>query len=184
MKRDPYAVVGEAMRFAQMRAAAAKLSSGEWRVFNAVLWFTASWSKLTDRVTVDEIARRAGISHRHTTRCLAKLAEDEVVFYQPSRGRGRLGIVGLLPVDNSCGQPVEVEIKQDRLDEKTGQIPGLSAVKQDIQGGLQPRRFTENKTERPLKEVFHNDEGRRLANLDAVRSLKADLEQLARKKSV
>jgi hypothetical protein len=85
------------MRQAIARAAAAKLSDGDRRTFEAVLALVASYSRLWDRVYVDQVARAAGLSERHARTCLARLGALEVIVWKPGRGRGVKSRLGLSP---------------------------------------------------------------------------------------
>jgi hypothetical protein len=99
--RDQYAVVGTAMRASIERAIAAGGLNRLARVYLAVLYLTASYSRLTDRVFVAQIAvvaRIAGdVDERHTRRALSKLARLGVIGWEPSRGRKSASWVSLTP---------------------------------------------------------------------------------------
>lgn len=95
------------MRQAADRANGAKLTNGERRVFASVLALVASWSRLTDWIYVGEVAEHARLSERHTRDCLRRLAELEIITWEPRRGRGvrsRLGLPPAAPTPPSAGK--------------------------------------------------------------------------------
>jgi hypothetical protein len=105
--RDLMVDVGPAMRATIDRAVAAGITGRQWRVLGALLWWTASYSRLVDDVTHEQIAEHAGIdittkSWRKTVaRELRALAAAGVIVYVPGRGAGNASTVGVTPVDNT-----------------------------------------------------------------------------------
>ena len=63
------------------------------------------WSKLTDHLSLSEIAAGAQCSERQARRSLAKLADLGIIIHTPGLGAGNLTLVGLPPAEKS-GQPV------------------------------------------------------------------------------
>src|SRR4051794_9104595 len=90
--RDQYTDVGRAFR-ASIASALEHVRHRETRVLLAVYWLTASYSRLTDRVYLAQIADVAripgdneGNGYRHTRRALSALHQAGVVFWQGTRG--------------------------------------------------------------------------------------------------
>jgi hypothetical protein len=96
-QRVSFALAGRAHRQAHARAREAGLSFGEWRVLDAVLDMTTTYSKLVDEVARTEVARRAGLSPDRTAKALAKLSGLGIVFYRAGLGAGNLSIVAVPP---------------------------------------------------------------------------------------
>jgi phage replication O-like protein O len=87
-ERDEYAVVGRAHRAALERAAALdpRLKGREWATLAAVLGLTAAYSRLSDRVYADDVARLAGLNERTVRQALKTLSERGVIVWRPRRG--------------------------------------------------------------------------------------------------
>lgn len=112
--RDRYAEVGEAMRVTLAAATRAepKLGINDWRVLSAVLFHTASWSRLEDDTTINQVAIAAfdgalddagitdGWRRRRAAESLNTLARAGVITYRARKGPGarvRIGLVGRRP---------------------------------------------------------------------------------------
>jgi hypothetical protein len=101
--RDDYCDAGAALR-ASIEPALEHIRSRETRVLLAVYWLTASYSRLTDRVYLAQVAAVARISgdseanrYRHTRRALNVWARRGVIRWVPARGRGRQSCLSLSP---------------------------------------------------------------------------------------
>lgn len=155
--RDPYAVVGSAMRDAIARAACADLSALDWRVFGAILAHTASYSRLEDTGTHEQIATLAGLDstsasdRRRLRRSLRRLADNDVIAYEAGRGRpsvagegrSRRTIVGL-----KRGLPASSIRTQKRGQGATGKEDNWGPEKRTTgTPPVIPRRFSEKRTE-------------------------------------
>jgi RIO-like serine/threonine protein kinase len=94
--RVPYPIAGAAMRAAGNRACAlgGKLNGRDWRVLNAVLQCTASYSKLEDWVNHRMLHEASGVERRYISTALNKLAALGVIEYKAGRG-GRYSTVRL-----------------------------------------------------------------------------------------
>ena len=84
--RARYAEVGEALRLAIDRAIALDLPASGWRVVAAVVSLVASYSRLSDRVYVSQIASRASLSERRTREWLKRLDAAGVLSVDLRRG--------------------------------------------------------------------------------------------------
>jgi hypothetical protein len=115
--RDPYAEVGRAMRDAIDKATEHDLADGDWRVLVAVLAEVSSYSRLEDRVFVEAIASRAGLTPRWTRDRLAHLAELGILVVDlrkggsGSRPRSTVG----LPQPEPLALPFEDESQEEPL---------------------------------------------------------------------
>src|SRR5438128_2549671 len=107
-ERAPYAVVGAAQRAAITKATKTtpKLRMRDMWVLNAIFAMVTSYSRLSDRVTQEQLAGAAGIGGSPATqrtevkRALARLRDAGIIEYEAARGRGRASVVGLPP---ACG---------------------------------------------------------------------------------
>lgn len=119
-ERDAFADVGRAMRQSVGRAASADLSNGARRTHAAVFALVSSYSRLTDRVYVYEIAHAACLSERQTRTCLDQLAELGIIVWRPGRGRSVQSVLGLPPAPEtgSSGLPVSHSSMNGGADEK------------------------------------------------------------------
>jgi hypothetical protein len=73
-----------------------RVTERDLRVLHGVLFLTASYSKLTDRTFVNQIAHAAGVPDPDNTRkSLRKLARLGVIVWKPGRGAGKSSLVGL-----------------------------------------------------------------------------------------
>jgi hypothetical protein len=99
--RDPFADVGRELRRSIERAIAAGGLNRLARVYLAIVYLTAAYSRFGDRVFVAQIAEVAQIAgdsdYRHLRRELAKLARHGVISWEAGRGRGKSSWVGLMP---------------------------------------------------------------------------------------
>ncbi len=120
--RDSYRDVGESTRAVLQAAATAEppLRPREWRVLSAVLQVTATWSRLQDRVTHEQLAPLCGLDkptdRRDLARELRSLATRGLIVYEPGVSlpgeRRRPSTVGLPPVEihqvSDVSPPVEI----------------------------------------------------------------------------
>jgi hypothetical protein len=113
--RDPLVEVGEAQRQTLRRAnhASPPLRPRQLRVLNAVVSLTATWSRLSDRISTSAVADEAGLftkdgpDSKLAGRELGGLAKLGLIVYQPGSGRpsdnGRglshLSFIGLPPAE-------------------------------------------------------------------------------------
>ena len=69
MTREPYPVVGEAMRKSIELAIASNITKADWKVLAAVHYAVTSWSRLEDRASLAQIALAMGdVEHRLVVR--------------------------------------------------------------------------------------------------------------------
>lgn len=101
------------------------VSKGDLAVLLAVVNLVGTWSRTSDRLSRAQIAASARVSPKTVTRALAKWAALGVLHYEPSRGRGRLGMVSLL--DPETGQN-ETEIGSRTLTRTRGSSPKEEVV--------------------------------------------------------
>lgn len=116
-RRDSYAAVGETTRAVLKRAnclvgqqikrsdgTMARFGEAHYRVLNAVVAFTATYSLFDDAVALSQIAEFARFSPRWTAVLLTDLQALGLITYTPGRGRpaiknlpvaARLSVVGL-----------------------------------------------------------------------------------------
>jgi hypothetical protein len=102
-RRDAYADVGAAIRQASARAAELRASAKCYRALLGVIEAVSSWSRLEDRIAVyknettagESIAERQNLDNTDAGKALRWLAENGVIVYEPTRGRGRRSLVGL-----------------------------------------------------------------------------------------
>jgi hypothetical protein len=90
------------MRAALRDAAVCRWTLLERRVLEAVISFTAGYSRLSDRVAIAELARMvfctatpSGWERDRVGLALRRLAALEIVVYEPGRGRSSMPLVGL-----------------------------------------------------------------------------------------
>ncbi len=67
------------------------LRLAEWKVFNAVLHQTTTWSRHDDVLSVATIGQVARLSDRHVRAALVSLRERGMIIYEAQRGRPRAG---------------------------------------------------------------------------------------------
>lgn len=96
--RVMYREAGEAQRAAVERAmkVADKLKSRDWRVLVAVLNVTSSWSRLTDTVTLEQLADTVGLTKPRVSESLNRLAREGVIGWQSNRSPQGLSKVWLM----------------------------------------------------------------------------------------
>lgn len=86
--RATYADVGRAVRGAHARAVASgDMTSADWRVLCTVIAMVASWSRLTDTMTAEQVAQQAGLHPRTAKRALAHLVDLGVLERLSTGGR-------------------------------------------------------------------------------------------------
>ena len=93
--RASYAAAAEPARAAFRKARKLGCTLEEHVALDAVVSFTALYSKLGDYVSVAQIAEAAGLHPKNAASALARLAAKEVIQYRPGSGRGNLSWVGL-----------------------------------------------------------------------------------------
>jgi DNA-binding transcriptional ArsR family regulator len=104
--RVAYRRAGAAQRAASRRANDAPgLRQADRRLLDAVFAYTTTYSKLTDHVSVTQLAEAAGLSERQVRRSLRRLREVGVIEHVPGRGRGRLTVVGVPEADAKADRP-------------------------------------------------------------------------------
>lgn len=112
-QRDAYADVGRATRESWAAAVAAGCTSAELALLGAVHTWTSTWSRMSDHVSLPQLARVAGlwsgegecprdVRRRVSTR-LARLADVGAIEYTPGgrAGQGSMSIIGL-PQPDGC----------------------------------------------------------------------------------
>lgn len=134
--RDPYAEVGAATRAAltAARTAAEPLTRTEWQVLCVLLEATSTWSRLTEHLTVREIAAaRYGVDPddatraqtNKTTAALRSLAAKGVIVYKPSPRPGGAHRIGLRAATGPGTRPRPHSGRGPRPD--SGRGPGSHA---------------------------------------------------------
>jgi hypothetical protein len=104
--RDDIVEVHRSLRALLRRLRDERLTVMERRVLDGVIELTVTWCRLSDRVTVGQVADAAGIERERTVReILARLADRGLIVWIPTRGRpGRTGtrgsLVGLVPASD------------------------------------------------------------------------------------
>ena len=93
--RDSYALAGAAMRQAIQRANTTQLTNAQHKVFGAVIALTASYSRLSDNVFVDDIRRVAKVSDKTARTALSRLAAEGIIVWKPQRGHGMASTLSL-----------------------------------------------------------------------------------------
>ena len=160
--RVAYRVAGEAHRQALARARDADLTLGDLKVFQAVLAATVSYSKLSDRLPLDQIETASGCSARQTGRSLAKLARRGIIGYRPGRGRGVVGVVGVPPAEESGQIAVHfspAKSGQDATEKWPDQAPKSGQIEHEkVATHTRARKSPRSKPreETPRREEIHH----------------------------
>jgi hypothetical protein len=107
--RISYREAGAAQRAAWDRAMAAEIPTAkgtrpvncmELRALNAVLHFTTTYSRLTDRRSVKQIAEVAGCNAKTISRALKVLNNAGIAYYTPGgKGQGHVSTIGVPPAE-------------------------------------------------------------------------------------
>lgn len=104
-RRTAYKIAASAGRETLERAAQAvpPLGRGEWKVLVAVIAFTALYSKVRDRVYVSQLRDFCGLTgSSYVGKILGKLADRQLIRYEPGIGTGKPSTIGLLsPTESS-----------------------------------------------------------------------------------
>ena len=90
-KRAPYREAGIAYRDAVRRICAADLSDAQRVVGMVIVGEVTSWSRLTDRVRVEDIQARTGYSRRTVQMAIAALVAQGVIERVPAKNGRRFG---------------------------------------------------------------------------------------------
>lgn len=138
--RVPYRVAGEAQRAANERAREHDLSAGDLAVLAAVLDQTTSYSKLDDHVRVADLAGLAGLSVRQTQRALHRLAQADILVYQPGNGAGRLSYLAVPEADDDWRRTSS----QGAREKGDTQVSTFSRAKGDISDHKSEERVTDS----------------------------------------
>jgi hypothetical protein len=102
-ERVPYVEAGKAHRLALKRAISIERTTrSDWKVLSAALALTASYSKLTDRVGVAQVAAFAGVNER-TRGSLKKWSEAGVLVWHPKQGGRGINSTLSLPQPGASG---------------------------------------------------------------------------------
>jgi hypothetical protein len=72
-------------------------SAGDLALLLAVIDRVASWSRLIDRMRLDDLETDTGLTRDGLKRALRRNVGAGVLVYEPARGRGHVGLVGLPP---------------------------------------------------------------------------------------
>jgi hypothetical protein len=158
--RVEFIVANDAGRSAVAKVLASQVTPRQLRVFLVVLDQTAHWSKLSDRITLAQLAEKAGIAGKNQRDTEKRVADDlrrldqlGVLHYIPGgRARGVASVVSIPPV-----RGVEID-------------PGMQAfrgVETDLLPGSKPtpkHAFRGVGTDPPPKERLpsKSTKGRRL----------------------
>lgn len=169
--RDPYVDVGRALR-SSIASFLEGTRDRRTRVFLAVLYLTASYSRITDRVYVAQIAELAAIpgdtaadGYRHTRRALKELHDHGSIVWASSRGRGKQSSVSLIVQGEKTGPLLAMVSEQ-----KTGPVrdakPGRSELEKPGQLELENRAAsgppTEKRSEKMFRASSYDDEFEKL----------------------
>jgi hypothetical protein len=135
--RVAYIEAGEAHRLAFSRAVSVERTTpSDWKVFGAALTLTVSYSKLTDRVGVAEVAALAGVHEKTARASLKKWSEAGVIEWQPQRGgRGIRSTLSLPQPGDS--DPVGTVFQPGQIDPQPGHRDPVSTGSQgpdDLEG--------------------------------------------------
>ena len=172
-RRDAYREVGAAFRVAVDRAVTAalaesrevRLTGADWRTLAVVLRLTASYSKLTDAVFVEEIAKIARLSERQTRTSLAKLARLGIIVWQPRRGtdaegKGRPSTVGLPTDQDGSGVPIwSAQVKTANRNDSPHRSSGnREGTEEKVKTTLRTEGLRSTPTEAPRARETEPDE--------------------------
>ena len=151
--RDAYADVGAALRASIVQAIAEGGLNRLSRVYLAVLYLTASYSRLREpRVYVAQIADIACVDETVARKELNRLHRLGVLNWTPSRGRGKASAVGL-PGSDLKNRPLLTRFSSENLSDrgrKTGSLSTEKPVRSDppteklFREGLSEERAEEN----------------------------------------
>lgn len=126
--RVAYRVAASAGREAFRRARAVGCSMEELAALQAVVSLTALYSKLSDEVSVAEIAEEAALHPKNAARALRALAGRGVIVYEPGRGRGNISTVGLLdPTDEKGASRAPLSTREKGADQPPKREPPTRA---------------------------------------------------------
>lgn len=110
--RESYTDVGRAMRVAIDRAAEAEVPRACHVTLEAVFALVASYSRLEDDISIEQLARAARLHPKTVERALHRLRDLGIVDYVGGRGRSNVSRIGLPPVEEkgtSRGSPLRSE---------------------------------------------------------------------------
>lgn len=94
MTREPFPVVGEAMRKSIELAVASNITKADWKVLAAIHYAVTSWSRLEDRASLAQIADIAGIDPSSARKSVRRLNALGVIVRRSTPGRS-VGSIGL-----------------------------------------------------------------------------------------
>lgn len=115
--RDHLPEVSEAMRQAVDRALELDLTPGQLRVFLVAIRQVPFWSRLSDRVYLDDITSKARVSRSTASRALKMLADEGVLVWRPARGQGLASTLGFHPAKQVTHDDSLIEEKQVTQDD-------------------------------------------------------------------
>lgn len=110
MTRERWSDIAPRWQTAHVRAHAGRLTAHQHAVLEAVLYLLASFQQTEDNLSLGQIAQHAGIWPKPADECpkttrlsvgrhLRALADVGAITYQPAKGRGYSGTVGLPDAD-------------------------------------------------------------------------------------
>lgn len=154
--RVPFLQAHDAGRVAIDKAVHAEVTPRQLRVLLAVLHVTVLWSQLSDRQSLAQLARLAGIGGTDTRKVEKRVADDlrhlaslGIVTYLPGGGRHRMSVIGIPPTekgpDTGAGN-----------DEEKGPDTGPKGAPAPGQKGPPPRGRTQG-----VPQGTHNSRGGR-----------------------
>ena len=148
--RDRFDEVGPAIRESYARMAAEKRKDGDWRIWGAVICLVGSFSRLEDRVTIEQIARVAGRDERTVQRALPRIAETDAITYErgggllPGGEHGRPSSIGL---PRPKGDNDAVTVRSGSKGDKTGASKGDNDAVTHREGSREERPTSRTPTE-------------------------------------
>ena len=140
MKRDRYEDVGRSIRRAYDEIAVAALPPACHRTLGAIVALVASWSRLEDRLTVNQLAVAARQHPKTTEKALRRLRGAGIIVYRGGCGRSVFSRVGLPYIEENGAASAPLKLgKREPLDTK-GEPPGS---KKGVELGSPPEKYSE-----------------------------------------
>jgi hypothetical protein len=111
-KRDSFVEVSTATREMIERANAIPLNARQWRVLSAVVYFVPLYSRLSDRVSIRQVAIVAGFgsddempgwARDRVGKTLRELVEFGLITYTPGKGQRSSPVVGIIGNTSQSG---------------------------------------------------------------------------------
>ena len=158
--RQPSRVTGPAQRQAFDRAVSLgrKLTPGDHKALNGVVYYTTSYGKLGDWVRHDRLAETIGVSVRNLRRSLGRLSRHGIIVYEPGNGRGRLSWIEIpaVPVERRTKGGQNETAKADKTDAERRTKPASSHGRDLYRGPekVSTEKITLSERERAIREAL------------------------------